>query len=193
MNNKKLKRMFLICLVCLILSIIFASCNFNKPEESGVGNTDVESSHIYETIDYNNLTESQKSYMKNIYSNNVRFTEKGVEVYNESDTSGKLLKIISSKWPESAIGNLIPSPNYGKLDRVEYSENFIKIYINDAKQGDTKAYLKELKKYNFDKDERKNDGDIMLEYKVFDDLGNFVVVRYLKQTKTLEISANKAK
>lgn len=196
MNNKKLKKIFWLCLIGLLILILVTSCNFDEIiekdeiQEQG-GNSNINAMHTFEKLDYNNLSSTEKQYIRNLYSNNVIFTIRGVEVYNESITSGMLSKIITSVWPEDQIGNLIPKPEYGELDRIEYAENWINIYINNASKSDAKDYLKELKKYNFKENEKKNDGDIILEYKIYDELENYVRVRFFKESKTLEISAKK--
>ena len=105
-------------------------------------------------------------------------------LYFENINSGKISRIITSSWPKAQIGSFIPEVEYEELDRIEYNENWINIYINNAKKSDAKDYFKKLKKYNFNKNERKKDGEVMLEYKVY-----YVRIRYFKENNNLEIYA----
>ena len=196
MDYKKLKKLFILCVLILIILILAASCSkdesINNNDESVSTITNVEDSHVFEEFDYNNLSDVQKDYIRNIYSNNVRFTEKGVEVYTEGTNFGKLSKVITSTWHDEEIQNFIPKAEYGKLDKIEYSEQFINIYINDAKKGDAKDYLKKVKEAGFTQNETKSDGDVMLEYRVYNEDGDYVKIRFMKGNKTLEIVAKKA-
>lgn len=85
MNIVKLKKLFIICLLGLILLIIIASCNvkeiIKKEENIGVSDINVSEVHNLGNFNYNNLTNEQKNYFYNIYSNRVIFTKRGVEIY----------------------------------------------------------------------------------------------------------------
>lgn len=197
MKKKKLKRLFFLCLLILIVVIIVTSCDMSKivgEEEVEIEqNINVEASHNFEKLDYNNLTSIQKKYIESQYQNRVKFTEKGVEIYYEDVSSGNIYRIITSKWPEDKWGVFIPKPDYKEedLDKIEYNDKSIEVYINNAKKSDVKEYLKEIKKYNFNKDESKNDGNVMLEYKIYDEIGNSVKIRFMYESKELKISAEK--
>ena len=199
MNKKKLKRLFFLCLLILMVIIIATSCDMSEiigEEEVEIEqNINVETNHNFEKLNYNNLTESQKIYIKNQYSNNVIFTDKGVEVYFQSIRPENLTKVITTTWPEAEMGGFIPKPDYKEenLDKIEYNEKGIVIYINNAKKNDVKEYLKDVKKYNFNKNEVKDDGDIMLEYKIYDEFGNYVKIRFSYGSNKLKISAKKVK
>ncbi len=118
---------------------------------------------------------------------------KGVEVYFESIFSGKLRKIITSKWPSGEeMGNLIPNPEYGTLNRIEYNTNWIKVYRYDVKKKDTKDYMKKLAEFGFTENEEKKEDKTILEYKISNKNNDNVIVKYSKNNKTLEINAEKA-
>ena len=85
MNTVKLKKLFVLCLIGLIILIITASCNIKEvmnPEEKVVStNTNVEEVHKLEEFNYNNLSTDQKNYLNTLYFGNIKFTQKGVEIY----------------------------------------------------------------------------------------------------------------
>lgn len=197
MDKKSLIKIFILCLVLIIILLIVVGCDYEKIEEKNNeitenANISVESVQEFKNLDYNNLSEKEKNYIKELYYNSVVFTDDGVKVYNERVSSGMLIKTITSTWPENEISSIVPKPEYGKLDRIEYSNNWLNIYINDAKKSDAKNYLKELKEYNFKINETKDDGDVMLKYEIYDENGNFVKIIYMKEYKTLEICVKKA-
>lgn len=198
MNNidiKKLKKIFYLCLALVIILIVVA--NIDSKEVEIVSNEETGRTNINTTIEsleisnYNNLSNEEKEYLRELYSGNVKFTENGVEVYNDSVVYGTLRKIITSTWPNSDMGDFIPKAEYGEINMIEYTGNKIDIYINDAKKGDAKDYLKLLKKYGFTEDEEKMDGDTMIQYKIYNEKGDSVTIKYKKESKTLEIKAKK--
>ena len=195
MTNKKLKLMFILCSVVLIILIIVACTDFekifNKNEMTNQNGIIVENTANFSDLNYNNLTDEEKVYISDLYSGNVKFTEKGVEVYTQSITPDYLNKIITTTYPEDGMGLLIPKPEYGTLDRIEYSDNWIEIYINDSSKNDTSKYLKTLKGYGFDKNQKKEDTNIMLKYEINNENGDLVTITYKKRTKELQIKANK--
>ena len=144
-NNQKLKRIFTLCLIALVVVLILSSCDLNevikKEEIIEQQNVNVENMHYFEKLDYNNLSSAEKNYICEKYSNLVKFTENGVEVYDASVEHGTLNRIITSSWPNNEIGNFIPCPEYGELDKIEYSRNKIEVYIKNAKKSDAKDYL----------------------------------------------------
>ena len=196
MQIEKLKKILIICVSLIIILIIFTSIDFEKIKqekdvETNSQSINVANIHKFDKIDYNNLTEAQRDYLEDKYgSTSVRFTLDGVSVYYGNAISSKVERIITSKWPSKDIGNLIPNPeSYGELDRIEYSENWIKVYIENAKKSDAKNYLKLLKKYDFTQNEEKEEGEFALQYKIYDAKGNSVKITFFKSNNTLEIEA----
>lgn len=200
MSEKKLKKMFVICIIILVILILIPSCSSKKNDDNDdykeptkqISDVKIGNVHDFEKIDYNNLTPEEMDYISGQYSGNAKFTKRGVEVYYESIFSGKLRKIITSTWPDADIGNFIPKPEYDNLNRIEYSEDWIEVYINDGKNKDVKNYLKQLKEYGFTENEEKDDGKVMLEYKIYNQSGDLASVKLLKGTNLLVIRAEKA-
>ena len=193
MDNKKLKKVFFLCLFILLILIIVTSCNvsemMNNEEPIQPSNVNVESVHNFEKFDYNNLSNSQKDYIRKMYLNNVRFTERGVEVYNDNTFSSKMIKVITSSWPKDDIGRYIPVIEFGSIDRIEYSDLWIEIFVEDVKKGEIKDYLKELEKYGFINEAMKEDDGDISYYKIYDDKENYVQLIYNKDINKLEIYA----
>lgn len=197
LDIKKLKKLFYFCLILVIILIVIANKNSKEveivsDEETGRTNINATTTDL-EISDYNNLSNEEKDYLREIYSGNVVFTEYGVEVYNDSVVYGTLRKIITSTWPNSDMGNFIPKTEYGEINMIEYTDNKIDIYINDAKKGDAKDYLKLLKKYGFTEDEEKREGDRMLQYNIYNKDGDSVNIKYIKESNELQIKAKKNK
>ena len=115
----------------------------------------------------------------------------GVEIYSANESSKKLNKIITTDFPDK-FNDFIPNADFGKVNRIEYLDNWIRIYLDDCKKSDADKYIKKLKEYNFDKDQTKNDGKVVLIYEAYDEASNYVKVVLLKDTNTLEIYASKA-
>lgn len=199
MSQEKLKKIFIICLVILIIMILIPSCENKKEEKMNesneptkqISNVEIGKVHNFEQIDYNNLTPEQMDYISNQYSGCAKFTKTGVEIYYESIFSGKLRKIITSSWPYNEIANLIPVPEYETLNRIEYSDNWIEIYIEDGNKKDLKNYLKSLKEYGFTENEEKDDGNVFLEHKIYNQNGDFASVKLMKGNSLLIIRAEK--
>lgn len=201
MPQKKLKRIFLLCLVILVVLLFVSSYRYrdnyderdeNEPSKQ-VTDVNINESRKFENLNYNNLSRDEMDYVSDKYSGTAKFTSRGVEVYYESIFSGNLKKIITSTWPEDEIGNMIPNPEYGVLNRIEYSTDWISVYIKDAKKNDAKNYVDELEECGFNQSKAKDDGKVMLKYDVYNEKGDRVTVKFMKETKTLEIKAEKAK
>ena len=201
MSYEKLKKIFILCLIVLVILIIVSSCNVKRntyvedgDKSSGISiDININEARKFENLDYNNLSQEEMDYISDKYSNNVRFTKDGVEVYNESIFSGKIRKIITSTWPNTDIANIIPNPEFGKLDKIEYNKDWIIVYINEANKSDVKDYLKQLNEYGFLKNETKDDGNVMLKYDIYNENGDLVTVKFIKGTKQIEIKAEKNK
>lgn len=202
MSKKKLKIIFLICLIALIL-LIFIPKSKKYNENSDIQRDNVEQTkqtteinleeiHKFEKIDYNNLSAEQVDYLSNIYTDVMKCTDRGVEIYAESIYSGKLQKIMTSTWPVSEeIGSFIPVPEYGELNRIEYNDTWINVFIENSNKKDAKDYLKKVKEVGFNVNEKKDDGKIMLQYKIYNENGDLVEITYMKETKKLNIYAEK--
>ena len=154
LNEEKLKRLFFLCLIFIIFLLVITSFDFEAVTSAnnlatGNQNVNVSSYQKFENLNYNNLSNAEKEYISSKYFGNINFTENGVEIYEEGSSYGKPNKIITSTWPLAEIGSFIPNADYGELDRIEYSENWISIYIKDAKKSNVKDYLKLLEEYNF--------------------------------------------
>ena len=52
-------------------------------------------------------------------------------------------------------------------------------------------YLKKLKKADFKENQKTDDGKAMLQYTIYNENGDRVIVRYMKASKKLEIRAEK--
>ena len=199
MPQEKLKKMFIICLVILIIMILIPSCKNKKEEKMDesneptkqIANVEIGKIHNFEQIDYNNLTAEEMDYISNQYSGCAKFTKRGVEIYYESIFSGKIRKVITSSWPDKDIAKMIPIPEYEILNRIEYSEDWIEIYIEDGKKKDVKNYLKSLKEYGFTENEAKDDGNVFLEHKVYNQNGDLASVKLMKGNSLLIIRAEK--
>ena len=202
MSKKKLQVIFLICLIALILLIFIPKGKSNKQSDNINGENveqtkqtteiDLEEIHKFEKVDYNNLSTEQLEYLNNIYTDVMKYTDRGVEIYIESIFSGKLQKIITSKWPEDEeIGSLIPIPEYGDLDKIEYNSTWINVFIENSNKKDARDYLKKVKEAGFTVNEKKDDGKIMLQYKIYNENGDFVEITYMKASKKLNIHAEK--
>ena len=202
MSKKKLKIIFLICLIALILLIFIPktkkSNDNNDIQRDNVEQTkqtteiNLEEIHKFEKIDYNNLSAEQVDYLSNIYTDVMKCTDRGVEIYAESIYSGKLQKIMTSIWPVSEeIGSFIPVPEYGELNRIEYNDTWINVFIENSNKKDAKDYLKKVKEAGFNVNEKKDDGKIMLQYKIYNENGDLVEITYMKETKKLNIYAEK--
>ena len=100
---------------------------------------------------------------------------------------GKIDRIITSNWPQE-YKNFIPKPEYGNVDRIEYSEKGIDIYINNAKKNDVKDYLNKIKEFGFTENPEKSDGKTFLRYKVCDEKGNNVQITFYKENKILNFA-----
>lgn len=192
MEEKKLRIIFFLCLILVTFLIIITSIDFEKINEENV-NKNISESYVFTAIDYNNLSDEEKERLMIKYGNLVNFTEKGVEVYVEEARGSDLDRIITSSWPDVEIGKLVPVAEYGTLDRIEYNKNWLDIYIKNADKSDAKDYLKKLKEYNFRNVEDKNDGEFTYSYKAYDENGNNVTVKFLKQSNTLEINVKMVK
>lgn len=201
-KKKKLKIMFLICLIALILLILVPNGKSNKQNDNiNAGSVEqtkqtteinLEEIHKFEKIDYNNLSEEQVEYLNNIYTDVMKYTDRGVEIYIESIFSGKLQKIITSKWPtDEEIGSIIPVPEYGELDKIEYNTTWINVFIKNANKRDAKDYLNKVKEVGFSENEKKDDGKNMLQYRIYNENGDFVEITYMKADKKLNIHAEK--
>lgn len=202
MSKKKLKIIFLICLIALIL-LIFIPKSKKYNENSDIQRDNVEQTkqtteinleeiHKFEKIDYNNLSAEQVDYLSNIYTDVMKCTDRGVEIYAESIYSGKLQKIMTSTWSVSEeIGSFIPVPEYGELNRIEYNDTWINVFIENSNKKDAKDYLKKVKEAGFNVNEKKDDGKIMLQYKIYNENGDLVEITYMKETKKLNIYAEK--
>lgn len=202
MSKKKLQIIFLICLIALILLFFIPKGKSNKQSDNINGENveqtkqtteiDLEEIHKFEKVDYNNLSAEQLEYLNNIYTDVMKYTDRGVEIYIESIFSGKLQKIITSKWPEDEeIGSLIPIPEYGDLDKIEYNSTWINVFIENSNKKDARDYLKKVKEAGFTVNEKKDDGKIMLQYKIYNENGDFVEITYMKASKKLNIHAEK--
>lgn len=203
MSKKKLKIIFLICVIVLIILVFIPKGKQTKQEIiNNKENTeqtkqtteiDLEEIHKFEKFDYNNLTSEQIEYLSNIYNNVMKCTSRGVEIYAESIYSGKLQKVITSQWPkDEEIGAFIPNPEYGELEKIEYNNTWIKIFMENSNEKDAKDYLNKVKEYDFNVNEKKDDGKIMLQYKIYNENGDFVQITYMKETKKLNVYAEKS-
>lgn len=203
MSQKKLKKLFVICLIVLIILLLIPRGYKVSIQDKPSDNTEqtkqnieinVEDVHKFEKINYNNPSNAEIDYLNNVYSGIAKSTPKGLEIYSESIFSGKLIKIISSVWPSGEdISNLVPEPNYGKLEKIEYNTDWIKVFMQNADKNDAKDYLKSIKKIGFDKNEIKDDGKIMLKYEIENEGGDKVTIIYMKENKNLTIHAKKYK
>lgn len=201
MKQKKLKRLFAICFIILIILLVIPKSSTVVKEKDSKGEIEqtkqnseinIEEVHKFEKINYNNPSSAEIKYINDLYPGTAKCTSRGLEIYSESIYSGKRIKIITSEWPQSSeIANLIPEPKYGELNKIEYDDDWIKVFINDADKKDAKDYLKIIKKIGFDKNEKKDDGNVMLKYEVENDLGNKVEITYMKNNKNLTIYAKK--
>ena len=203
MSKKKLKIIFLICLIALIL-LIFIPKSKKYNENNDIQRDNVEQTkqtteinpeeiHKIEKINYNNLSTEQVDYLSNVYTDVMKCTDRGVEIYAESIYSGKLQKIITSKWPASEeIGSFIPVPEYGELNRIEYNDTWINVFIENSNKKDARDYLKKVKEAGFNVNEKKDDGKIMLQYQIYNENGNLVEITYMKESRKLNIHAEKS-
>ncbi len=193
MTKKKLKAVFILCVLVLIVLIFVTSCNngnvIQNNNEENRGDTNVAIVKDLGKYDYNNLTEEQKNEIRSKYEV-INFTDEGLKIYDTVDKS-KLKETITSKWPENEIGKFIPEATYSELDKIEYGENFINVFFDGASKGDAKDYLKKLKKADFKENQKTDDGKAMLQYTIYNENGDRVIVRYMKASKKLEIRAEK--
>lgn len=203
MSKKKLKIIFLICLIALILLIFIPkSKKYNENNDIQRDNVEqtkqtteinLEEIHKIEKIDYNNLSAEQVDYLSNIYTDVMKCTDRGVEIYAESIYSGKLQKVMTSKWPAGEeIGNLIPVPEYGELNKIEYNDTWINVFIENSNKKDARDYLKKVKESGFNVNEKKDDGKIMLQYQIYNENGDFAEITYMKESQKLNIHAEKS-
>ena len=193
MTKKKLKAVFILCVLVLIVLIFVTSCNngnvIQNNNEENRGDTNVAIVKDLGKYDYNNLTEEQKNEIRSKYEV-INFTDEGLKIYDTVDKS-KLKETITSKWPENEIGKFIPEATYSELDKIEYGENFINVFFDGASKRDAKDYLKKLKKADFKENQKTDDGKAMLQYTIYNENGDRVIVRYMKASKKLEIRAEK--
>ncbi len=138
-------------------------------------------------INYDNPTEKEKEYLKKAYGDTVAFTTDGTVVYHQKAFSGPIKKYITSSWPEQEITSLIPKPEFGTLERVEYLDTFVRVYLLDVKAGDVSHYNKELKNKGYKESSKKIETDALLEYSFKNEEEIKVKVSYYKKAKRCEI------
>ena len=199
MSDKKLKRTFILSFILLITLIIVASCDKNKVVNTGSEGSvnvpanivNIDTAYRYDKLDYNNLSTEEMEYVSKQYGGMVSFTKRGVEVYYEGVSSGKLKKIITTSWPTDEIGLLIPEIEHENLERIEYTKDSIYVRIEDASKKDLNNYMDKLKAFGFTENKTKDDGKVMTKYDVYNEKGDLVTVKLMKENKRFEINAKK--
>ena len=109
----------------------------------------------------------------------------------EKAFTGKLRKIITSEWPTEEIATTIPTPNFGKIEKIEYTSKFINVFVQNAKAGNLSSYARALKKMGYKENGKKEDGSVYTE-RYFKNSENMNVrIRFNKANKRIEIYLSK--
>ena len=197
-NLQKLKVVLVICVVLIICLIVLTSKTkkeeeklYHLSEQTTIDIDEYAPKVERETINYDDPSTAEREYLKRAYGDTVAFTDQGTVIYFEHAFSGKINKIITRKWPEEKIASLIPKPEFGELERIEYTEDFIRVYLNNVKSGNISSYLKELKKESFEQATNKVDTNSLLSYRFANEAGYDVSILYYKSSKKCEISLTK--
>ena len=198
MNRKKLKMALYLCIIGVILLFVAMQIHFKeKKTEKGsliVSSVDMEAIgkvNSREKINYDDPSPEEREYLKKAYGSTVAFTSRGTEIYMERAFSGPINKIITCKWPESELVSLIPKPDFGELDRIEYQDAFLRVFLEKAKSSDISQYGKQLKKLAYQQAKEKIDSDTLLKYQYANEAGNNVIITYYKLDKRCEIDLKK--